>query len=1065
MKAFIIALIIGIFLLSTPFIIWFMQSDEQLDVLVLNKTVPDESYREHQGLYWLLNHSKYTPSDKERYEMNNDYYGFFPDEEAEAYSTRSLPNEITDTDLIYIADTYGVSASDLAWEDSSDDQNELIYGGLQEEEWQTIENRINSTPTDLVMEFNSFASPTHENVREQVTDFLQLDWTGWTGRYFQELHPSESEVPAWIVERYESNQQSWDYQGEGYILVDDATEDVIVLSQEKGGLNDSKLHMEFTSAGEELLGVKDSTAYQYWFDIVEPEHEEQTMATFSLNVTDEGDDLLKENNLPHEFPAVLHHQKQDSNIYYFAGDFVDLENIPTVYQYAGLDTIRSLLSFEFINPQTSFFWKTYRPMMENILAKASETQMDVDEVSTTETNNQAQLNDNKYPSRIAGEHFEVYQNGEWKDLTIKGVNLGMGKPGAFPGQAAISKEEYERWFQQIGQMNANAIRVYTLHPPAFYEALLEYNQSADNPIYVFHGVWIDEEPLEETLDAFQPESTETFQKEMRNIVQAMHGDATIDPQPGHASGHYHADISPYVIGWIIGIEWYPFMVEHMSEAYADLGDFDGKYMYTDNANPMEYWLAEQFDYLMDYEVENYQSMRPLSFTNWVTTDNIDQPAEPLEQEDLATVDPNHIHTKEEASEIGMFASYHVYPYYPDFLNLEEKYTEHIDHRGERNNYAGYLEDLKSIHDIPILIAEFGIPASRGITHKNPFGWNQGFISEAQQGQIVSRLYEDILEQDMLGGLIFTWQDEWFKRTWNTMDYDNPDRRPFWSNAQTNEQHFGLMSFDRLKVKLNGQDDWDSGDELYSNSRDMVRTFTADHDERYLYLKFELEDAVEEIFKDHSLETHFSIRSNGGVEISDEIDFLSDFRLTLNGMDGKLEAAGDYDSFYYDYTERLDMFESTEEEMNQKEESFHPLRLALNKGLVRPDTGEELPFEYVETGELKYGIGDPDHEAYDSLSDYYYEDKIIEIRIPWMMLNARDPSQLEFIGDMWSEGIEASIEIEGIDLVTVFQNQSSNEVSFVSPVATYTWEKWDDPQYQERLKQSYDYIQKLFSDVE
>ena len=34
-----------------------------------------------------------------------------------------------------------------------------------------------------------------------------------------------------------------------------------------------------------------------------------------------------------------------------------------------------------------------------------------------------------------------------------------------------------------------------------------------------------------------------------------------------------------------------------------------------------------------------------------------------------------------------------------------------------------------------------------------------------------------------------------------MDYDNPDRRPYWSNAQTGEQQFGLLSFDRHKVKV------------------------------------------------------------------------------------------------------------------------------------------------------------------------------------------------------------------------------------------------------------------------
>ncbi|MRH43354.1 hypothetical protein GH741_11760 [Aquibacillus halophilus] len=53
-------------------------------------------------------------------------------------------------------------------------------------------------------------------------------------------------------------------------------------------------------------------------------------------------------------------------------------------------------------------------------------------------------------------------------MTIKGVNIGMAKPGHFPGEVAITEEEYYRWFKLIGEMNANTIRVYTIHPPGFY---------------------------------------------------------------------------------------------------------------------------------------------------------------------------------------------------------------------------------------------------------------------------------------------------------------------------------------------------------------------------------------------------------------------------------------------------------------------------------------------------------------------------------------------------------------------------------------------------------------------
>ncbi len=73
------------------------------------------------------------------------------------------------------------------------------------------------------------------------------------------------------------------------------------------------------------------------------------------------------------------------------------------------------------------------------------------------------------------------------------------------------------------------------------------------------------------------------------------------------------------------------------------------------------------------------------------------------------------------------------------------------------------------------------------------GFNQGYLNETEQGEIVSHLIEDIVS-NYAGAMIFTWQDEWFKELgiqW-TLIYH---RRPFWSNIQTNEQYFGLLTFD------------------------------------------------------------------------------------------------------------------------------------------------------------------------------------------------------------------------------------------------------------------------------
>ncbi|MBX0313402.1 hypothetical protein [Planococcus glaciei] len=1068
MKKIISTISVIVILLALPIVLWNLQSKDQLQVAIIDKTVPNEDYREHHGLTWLLNHFQYEKADGTSYKKDSDYYGFVPDETEKTYGIREMPDSLEGTDLVYVADTYGVYEDNLPWNDSQEEAApSLLYGGMQMEEWNTIKNQVADNGSDLVIEFNSFASPTDEAVRKDMTEFLGVDSTGWSGRYFGELSGTGEEVPEWVISRFENSGEKWDYKGPGFILVNDKTEEIVVLSEEQGDVGPEGIKLAFNDKGQDLFSLNDSPAFKYWFDISEPAARETVLADYEWDLTDSGSAILNQHGIPAQFPAILQLKKNDSDLYLFAGDFVDIGEIPSIYQYSGFAKIKSLLSSNDADSDTAFYWKTYAPMMESILAKTEQKQSTAKKEPAAVV--QAEQDGISYPSRINGQTFEVYQDNKWQPFTVKGVNMGMAKPGTFPGEAAITREEYDRWFEQIGEMNANAIRVYTLHPPAFYDALKSYNEKAETPLYLYHGVWVDEEPLVEKLDAFDKDITQNFQNEMKKIVDVVHGNATVEEKPGHAAGTYKADISPYVIGWVIGIEWFPDMVDEMNRLHPELGDYDGKYVMTEGANPMEHWLAMQLDYLSDYEMGNYESMRPLSFTNWVTTDNLDQPAEPSDKEDIASVDPNHIKSKDAIQKVGMFASYHVYPYYPDFLNLEEKYTEFIDHRGERNNYAGYLKDLNDSHEMPILIAEFGVPASRGKTHENPFGWNQGFISEQQQGEIAKHLYEDILNEDMLGGLVFTWQDEWFKRTWNTMDYDNPDRRPFWSNAQTNEQQFGLLSFDTLKVKVDGKDEWTPGKTLLKDGEESLKSLAMDHDERYLYIKAEFNEGQKDWLKKEDFNLYFNLRNGKGIPVETAPDkkFNADFHLKINGKeDAQLLVAGDYDSFYYDYAERLKMIPKSKNNISTE---FHPIRLALNKEITRPDTGEILPFSAYETGVLQFGNANPEAKEYNSLSDWYYSEEtgILEIRIPWMLLNAKDPSQREFAGDMWKDGIEASLKVEGIKAAATLTDSNGKLAGYFpeGQEANYSWKKWDLPKKEERLKQSYYILQDLFEKTE
>ncbi|TGV06241.1 hypothetical protein EN829_053615, partial [Mesorhizobium sp. M00.F.Ca.ET.186.01.1.1] len=183
---------------------------------------------------------------------------------------------------------------------------------------------------------------------------------------------------------------------------------------------------------------------------------------------------------------------------------------------------------------------------------------DADRVESMETTSGIQI---KF--RTEGDQLQVFQAEKWRPFFAKGVNLGASLPGHYPGELPIQKEDYLRWFAMIDEMGANVIRVYTIHPPAFYEALVEFNRSkAGSPLYLMQGIWSPEELLIEKKDAYLPEIREQFRQEIKDAVGAVYGEVTLPEKSGKASGKYAANAGKYLIGWHTGTEWDPVMVQN-----------------------------------------------------------------------------------------------------------------------------------------------------------------------------------------------------------------------------------------------------------------------------------------------------------------------------------------------------------------------------------------------------------------------------------------------------------------------------------------------------------------------
>jgi hypothetical protein len=689
--------------------------------------------------------------------------------------------------------------------------------------------------------------------------------------------------------------------------------------------------------------------------------------------------------------------------------------------------------------------------------------------------------------RTNGDQLEVFEKQSWKPFFAKGINIGASLPGHFPGELPITKEDYLRWFAMMDEMGANVLRVYTIHPPEFYEALVEYNRGKDgDPLYLMQGIWSPEELLIEKQDAFLPEIRDQFRQEIRDAVAAVYGEATLPEKSGKASGKYRANAGAYLIGWHVGTEWDPVMVNKTNQLHQGTEPYSGSFFRAkQEAAPFESWLAEMVD-LVAQEESRYGWQHPISFTNWVTTDPLEHPGEPLYHEDLVSVDPTHIEPVD--WEAGYFASYHVYPYYPDLFRYDKNLQTVRNDAGEIDSYKAYLRRLKQHHDnMPILVTEYGVPASWGTAHLGPLGRDQGGHSEQRQGEIDAQLLREIHAEGYAGAILFVWQDEWFKKTWNTMAFELPaDRRSLWLNVLTNEKLFGVLGMHAGKegvLAIDGEkEDWEKLDEAERKRVDHASApgfeeIWMTHDEAYLYILAQLEKPFQP--ESEVLSLGIDTLPGGNRHAAQLGDLVLDEGLeTLVRLGSESESqiliASNYDFHTRLYGKRYGMLPVSEEGMRDDSGLFVPWKLAVGLEMEPPDSKAYYPMEEVVVGNLRRGTTDWDDPAYNSLAAWETKDNIVELRIPWMLLGFTDPSSLQVMSYQ-DEGREFHTETtKGIRLLPWIQQadggntlaaNASGHPYPLSRLPKYSWEPWEEVRYHERKKQSYFAVQKAFQEID
>lgn len=658
----------------------------------------------------------------------------------------------------------------------------------------------------------------------------------------------------------------------------------------------------------------------------------------------------------------------------------------------------------------------------------------------------------KVPAKATSKYVQLATEDGFVNRFWPGVNLGSTTPGKYPGEVSARTEEYRRWFPQMKELGTRVIRVYTLLDPSFYTELRRYNlENKDDPLYVIHGIWIPEERFLATGNLYDSEVLAEERELIKEVHSAVMGDLERPERRGYAYGKWTADISPWVIGWSPGVEWDPLMTEK-SEKLNPPRSYKGKYFSTDGkATSTEAWIAEQLDYLAKLDMKAGWS-RAMTFTNWLTADPLKHPDEPLPREDLISVDAKKVKA-EKSWPGGFFASYHAYPYYPDFLRLQPKY------RDAESSYAAYLEEIKNHHKgQALMITEFGVPSALGKAHLGPQERDQGDHSEREAAEINADLLTEIKDAGLAGGLIFEWVDEWFKFTWNTIDEELPaERRALWRNQLTNEEHFGVIATEPKRAALTELDG--SGDEWTENESQVVwedsgavREIRFTHDPQYLSLKIVC-DSDEDC---ESLRLGLDLRPGENKQLPDLPGAFpeADVAIEIDGEQAMIKQAAWTDVLAFQYgTARKYLKDVDPQDLRKGSGVWRKPQLILNKPYTVPTTGEKRPVELQQLGSLPWG-----KEADDSRNLIYRDGSTIELRLPWALLGFSDPSS-KSVTVAKRDGTITSEELpEDYRVTTKIFNK---EGKLLADANGYGWASWQTVEWQERKKQGWNTLKDAF----
>ena len=365
-------------LLFLPFFMWLawvFTPKTKFVAAIIDKTVLTKQGQEHISFNWILNYNRYTKTSVEPYEIDHDYFGFFPLENEEyklkgleRFSSKQLQQLTADSDMAYFTDTYGIYNNEWFQHTNVNERSGMLYGGLSDKDLEFLE-LMKENKKLIITEFNTIGSPTQSRNRILFEEMFALRWTGWTARYFDNLDLDvNKELPQWLINNYKkSHNNTWPFKKSGIAFVND--HDQVVILELDRHLTDAMPHIESNQFAQDHYGLPKSIKYSFWFDVMIPDTKvNEVISSFKISANKEGIKELVKNGIPVSFPAITMHDKEDYSFFYFSGDFSDNPIGITSSYFKGIGYFKSMFYNEDDEAErVSFFWKYYRPLINTIL--------------------------------------------------------------------------------------------------------------------------------------------------------------------------------------------------------------------------------------------------------------------------------------------------------------------------------------------------------------------------------------------------------------------------------------------------------------------------------------------------------------------------------------------------------------------------------------------------------------------------------------------------------------------------------------------------------------------------